>query len=151
MFQTSLPVRVRIPAIPKRPWLRGRGPSPRARWFQWKICRGSLDEQNIPRGGARAVQPGMPFPNLYLCNKVLVNQKNKYHPKHIPKLEPPFAEEEDPRLMATPKSQLLVILWSTFHPFLQQCTFWRAMPAECNIIAKFKLFRSKLLIYKLLW
>ena len=74
-LQTSLPVRVRIPAIPKRPWLRGRGPSPRARWFQWKICRGPLDEQKIPRGGARAVQPGMPFPNLYRCNKVLVNQK----------------------------------------------------------------------------
>ena len=76
-LQTSLPVRVRIPAIPKRPWLRGRGPSPRARWFQWKICRGPLDEQKIPRGGARAVQPGMPFPNLYRCNKVLVNQKKK--------------------------------------------------------------------------
>ena len=53
----------------------GRGPAPRARWFQWKICRGPLDEQKIPRGGARAVQPGMPFPNLYRCNKVLVNQK----------------------------------------------------------------------------
>ena len=76
-LQTSLPVRVRIPAIPKRPWLRGRGPSPRVRWFQWKICRGPLDEQKIPRGGARAVQPGMPFPNLYRCNKVLVNQKKQ--------------------------------------------------------------------------
>jgi hypothetical protein len=45
------------------------------RWFQWKICRGPLDEQKIPRGGTRAVQPGMPFPNFYQCNKVLVNQK----------------------------------------------------------------------------
>jgi hypothetical protein len=32
-------------------------------------------EQKIPRGGARVVQPGMPFPNLYWCKKVLVNQK----------------------------------------------------------------------------
>jgi hypothetical protein len=80
-LQTSLPVRVRIPAIPKRPWLRSRGPAPCTRWFQWKICRGPLDEQRIPRGCARAVQPGtwMPFPNLYRCNKVLVNQiKNKW-------------------------------------------------------------------------
>ena len=76
-LQKSLPVRVRFPAIPKRPWLRGRGPSPRARWFQWKICRGPLDEQKIPRGGARVVQLGLPFPNLYRCNKVLVNQKKK--------------------------------------------------------------------------
>ena len=76
-MQTPPTVRVRITAIPKRPWLRGRGPAPRARWFQWKICRGPLDEQKIPRGGARAVQPGMPFPNLYRCNKVLVYQKKK--------------------------------------------------------------------------
>ena len=45
--------------------------------LQWKICRGPLDEQKIPRGGARVVQPGMPFPNLCRCNKVLVNQKKK--------------------------------------------------------------------------
>jgi len=37
--------------------------------------RGPLDEQKIPRGGARVVQSGMPFPNLYRCNKVLVYQK----------------------------------------------------------------------------
>jgi hypothetical protein len=38
---------------------------------------GPLDEQTIPRGGARVVKPGMPFPNLNRCNKVLVNQKKK--------------------------------------------------------------------------
>ena len=45
-LQTSLQVRVRIPAIPKQPWLRGRGPraAVRARWFQWKIGWGPLDE-----------------------------------------------------------------------------------------------------------
>jgi hypothetical protein len=78
-LQTSQPVRVRIPAIPKRPWLRGRGPSPRVPWFQWKICRGPLDEQKIPRGCTRAVQPGTPFPNLYRCNKVLVYKKTMTH------------------------------------------------------------------------
>ena len=40
--------------------------------------RGPLDEQKIPRGGARVVQSGMQFPNSYRCNKVLVYQK-KYH------------------------------------------------------------------------
>jgi hypothetical protein len=30
--------------------------------------------KKIPRGGVRVVQPGMQFPNLYQCNKVLVNQ-----------------------------------------------------------------------------
>ena len=80
--QTPLPVRVRIPAIPKRPWLRGRGPSPCARWFQWKICWGPLDEQKIPQGGARVVQPGMQLPNLYRCNKVLVYQ-NKIWPLRV--------------------------------------------------------------------
>ena len=65
------------PGDPEAALASGSRPLPLARWFQWKICRGPLDEQKIPRGGARAVQPGMPFPNLYWCNKVLVNQNKK--------------------------------------------------------------------------
>ena len=30
-------------------------------------------ESDISRGGARVMQPGMLFPNLYRCNKMLVN------------------------------------------------------------------------------
>ena len=40
-----------------------------------------LDEQKIPRGSACAVQPGMPFPNLYQCNKVLVTVYQKQNTK----------------------------------------------------------------------
>ena len=38
--------------------------------------RRPLEEQTFPedRGGIRAVQPGMPFPNVYRWNKVLVYQ-----------------------------------------------------------------------------
>ena len=78
-LQTSLPVRVRIPAIPKRPWLRGRGPSPRARWFQWKICRGPLDEQNIPQRWRSCGAAWDAVPEFVSVQKSAGQPKKKYN------------------------------------------------------------------------
>jgi hypothetical protein len=72
---TLLPGRIRFSAIPKRPWLWGRGPA-RARWFQGKYVGGHWLNKISPEKHS--------FPSVLWCNaQFRTSSEKKTHGKQV--------------------------------------------------------------------